>query len=149
MLKIFDNKIKHCLFCLLLTHHNTLGIILDKPLNIFQSIIQQFLYNSWLSTQMRLTVLWIWQGNKYTLGNPRERGHWGDPDADGRTILRWIFRKLEGVETGWSWLGIGTGGGHLWVRWWIFGFHKMRGISLLSTDPVSFSRRTLLHGVSK
>ena len=36
-----------------------------------------------------------------------------DPDADGRTILRWIFRKWEGVETGWSWLRIGTGGGQL------------------------------------
>ena len=31
--------------------------------------------------------------------------------------VRWIFRKLEGVVgTGWSWLRIGTGGGHLWVR---------------------------------
>jgi len=47
----------------------------------------------------------------------RERGHWGDQDIDGRIILRWIFRKLELVEgTGWSWLRIGTGGGHLWVR---------------------------------
>ena len=44
---------------------------------------------------------------------PRERGHWGHPDADGRTILRWIFRKWEGLETGWSWLRIGTVGGHL------------------------------------
>ena len=33
---------------------------------------------------------------------------------DGRIILRWIFRKGEGVVgTGWSWLRIGTGGGHL------------------------------------
>ena len=31
-------------------------------------------------------------------GNLREREHWGDPDADGRIILRWIFRKWEGVE---------------------------------------------------
>jgi len=47
----------------------------------------------------------------------RERGHWGDEDIDGRIILRWIFRKLEGVMgSGWSWLRIGTGGGHLWVR---------------------------------
>jgi hypothetical protein len=30
-------------------------------------------------------------------GNLRERGHWGDPDVDGRIILRWIFRKFEGV----------------------------------------------------
>ena len=50
-------------------------------------------------------------------GNLRERDHWGGPDADGRIILRWILRKWEGVErTGWSWLRIGTGGGHLWVR---------------------------------
>jgi hypothetical protein len=41
---------------------------------------------------------------KRPLGRPRHR--WG-------IILRWIFRKLEGVvETGWSWLRIGTGGGH-------------------------------------
>ena len=49
-------------------------------------------------------------------GNPRERDHWGDPapDVDGRIILRWIFRKWEGVvRSGWSWLRIGTGGGHL------------------------------------
>ena len=37
-------------------------------------------------------------------GNLRERDQWGDPDADGRIILRWIFRKWEGlVGTGWSW----------------------------------------------
>ena len=46
-------------------------------------------------------------------GNPRERGQWGDPDVDERIILRWICRKWEGVETGWGWLKIGTGGGHL------------------------------------
>jgi hypothetical protein len=38
--------------------------------------------------------------------------HWGDPDIDGRIILRWAFRKFEGVVgTGWSGLRIGTGGG--------------------------------------
>jgi len=47
-------------------------------------------------------------------GNLRERDRWGDPDADGKIILRWIFRKWEGVvRTGRSWLRIGTGGGHL------------------------------------
>jgi hypothetical protein len=47
-------------------------------------------------------------------GNLRERDHWGDPGVDERIILRWIFRKLEGVvRTGWSWLRIGTGGGNL------------------------------------
>ena len=44
---------------------------------------------------------------KRPLGRPRRR--WEE--------LRWIFRKLEGVVvTGWSWLRVGTGGGHLWVR---------------------------------
>jgi len=51
------------------------------------------------------------------VGKLEGKSHWGDQDVDGRIILRWIFRKLEGVvETGWSWLRIGTVGGHLWVR---------------------------------
>jgi len=38
-------------------------------------------------------------------------------DVDGRIILRWIFRKWDvGVRTGSSWLGTGTGAGHLWMR---------------------------------
>jgi hypothetical protein len=41
-------------------------------------------------------------------GSLREGDHWGDPDVDGRILLRGIFKKLEGVVgTGW------TGGGHL------------------------------------
>jgi len=36
-----------------------------------------------------------------------------------------IFRKWEGVVgTGWKWLRIGIGGGHLWIRWGTFGFQK-------------------------
>jgi len=29
-------------------------------------------------------------------GNLRERDHLEDPDIDGKIILRWIFRKLNG-----------------------------------------------------
>ena len=48
------------------------------------------------------------------VGKPDGRRPRGDPDVDGRIILRWIFRKWEGVvRTEWSWLRIGTGGGHL------------------------------------
>jgi hypothetical protein len=41
-------------------------------------------------------------------GNLRERDHLGDPDIDGRIILKWIFRKCDlCLRTGWSWLRIG------------------------------------------
>ena len=61
--------------------------------------------------------LWGYLKSTVFISKPRERGHWGDQDVDGRIILRWIFRKLEGVVgTGWCWLRIGTSGGHLWVR---------------------------------
>ena len=44
----------------------------------------------------------------------RKETTWGDQGVDGRVILRWIFRKWEGVAgTGWSWLRIGKGGGRL------------------------------------
>ena len=47
------------------------------------------------------------------MGKP-ERKHLGEPGLDGRGVLRLIFRNWDvGVWTGFSWLGIGTGGGHL------------------------------------
>ena len=55
--------------------------------------------------------------HRVLVGKPEEKRSLGRPDVDGRIILRWIFRKLEGVVgTGRSWLRIGTDGGHLWVR---------------------------------
>jgi hypothetical protein len=55
--------------------------------------------------------------HRVLVGKPEGKNHWGDQDVDGRIILRWIFRKLEGVEgTGSSWLRIGTDGGLLWVQ---------------------------------
>ena len=54
--------------------------------------------------------------HRVLVGKPEGKGHWGDPDIDGRIILRWIFRKWEGlVGTVWSWLRIGRGSRHLWV----------------------------------
>ena len=52
--------------------------------------------------------------HRVLVGKPEGMRPWGDPDVDGRIILRLIFRKWEGVVgTGWSWLRIATGGGHL------------------------------------
>jgi hypothetical protein len=64
-------------------------------------------------------------------GSLREGDRWGDPDVDGRIILRYIFRKWEGVVgTGWSGLRIRSGVGHLWVGTIMnFGVPLMRGIS--------------------
>ena len=48
------------------------------------------------------------------VGKPEEKRPLGRPRRRWEDILRWIFRKGEGVVgTGWSWLRIGTGGGHL------------------------------------
>ena len=69
-----------------------------------------------------------------------------------RPGLRWENNiKMDLREVGWGgtgsiWSRIRTGGGHLWMRWWTFGFHKLRGISWLAEDL--FSRKPLLHGVS-
>jgi hypothetical protein len=71
----------------------------------FKSFIKVIMFGVWERTEVCAGFWW---------GNLRERDHWGDPDVDGRIILRWIFRKWEGVVgTGWSWLRIGRGGGHL------------------------------------
>jgi len=46
--------------------------------------------------------------------NLREGDHLEDPGADGRIILRWIFRNWDGEAwIGLIWLWRGTGGGLL------------------------------------
>ena len=44
--------------------------------------------------------------HRVLVGKPEGKNQWGDLDIDGKIILRWIFGKWEGVETGWSWLRI-------------------------------------------
>ena len=52
--------------------------------------------------------------HRVLVGRPEGKIPLGRPRRDGGIILRWIFRKWAGVvRTGWSWLRIGTGGGHL------------------------------------
>jgi hypothetical protein len=54
-----------------------------------------------------------------------------------------------GVWTGSSWLRIGTGGGHFCECGYEPSGAIKCGELLTSLQAVSFSRRTLLHGVSK
>ena len=52
--------------------------------------------------------------HRFLVGKPEGKRPLGRPRRRWEVILRWIFRKWEGVMgTGWSWLRIGTGGGHL------------------------------------
>ena len=52
--------------------------------------------------------------HRVLVGKPEGKRPVGRPRLDGRIILKWIFRKWEEVVgTGWSWLRIGTDGGHL------------------------------------
>jgi hypothetical protein len=50
---------------------------------------------------------------RFLLGKPEGKNQLGDPGVDGR-ILGWIFRKwYVGVCTGFGWLKIEKGDGHL------------------------------------
>jgi hypothetical protein len=63
------------------------------------------------SRRMRWANMWRVWGRKEGCtgcwwGNLRQRGHWGDPDVEGRIILRGMFRKLSGL---WGLDGVGSG----------------------------------------
>jgi len=64
------------------------------------------------------------------------------------TFYWFKYSNYKYIWTGLGWPWIETGGGHLWVRWWAFGFREMRGIFVTGCKPVSCSRRTVHHGVS-
>jgi hypothetical protein len=57
------------------------------------------------------------RGEEYTgfwWENLWERDQLGDPDVDGKIVLRWIYKKWDtDVWTGSSWLRIGTRGGRV------------------------------------
>jgi len=47
-------------------------------------------------------------------GNVKDGDHLEDRGADGKILLKWIFKEWDGVAwTGLIWLRVGTGGGLL------------------------------------
>jgi hypothetical protein len=117
-----------------LPHHSPK--VRERGLNLKKcvcNIKRSILHNEELSDLYSLpNIVWVvksrrirWAGHVARMGEGRVvcrvlvgklegNGPLGDPDVDGRIILRYIFRKLEGIlRTGWSWFRTGTGGGHL------------------------------------
>jgi hypothetical protein len=53
-------------------------------------------------------------------------------------VLGWILERWDGVMlTALVWLRIWTGGGLLWIRCWIFGFHKLLGSYRVASQLVA------------
>jgi hypothetical protein len=53
--------------------------------------------------------------HRVLVGKPEGKRARGGPDVGGRRIFRWSIRKwdVQVVGTGWRWLRVGRGGGHL------------------------------------
>ena len=50
---------------------------------------------------------------KVLVGKPEEKRSLGRPRHRWEVNIKMDLREMGGVETGWSWLRTGTGGGHL------------------------------------
>jgi hypothetical protein len=76
---------------------------------------------------------------RVSVGKPEGGSHLEDRGVGGKIILKRILEKWDvGERTESIWLRIGTGGGCLWMRYWIFELYKMRGIYWFAEDLLDF-----------
>jgi hypothetical protein len=55
--------------------------------------------------------------HRVLVGKPEGKTPLGRPKCRWKNIIKMDFQEVgRVVGTGWSWLRIGTGSGHLWVR---------------------------------
>ena len=55
--------------------------------------------------------------HRVLVGKPEGKNHWGRPRRRWEDNIKMDLQEVGAVVgTGWSWLRIGTDGGHLWVR---------------------------------
>jgi len=89
---------------------------------------------------------WVY---RVVVGKQEGKNHCGNLGVDGLILFGWISRRWDvGIWTGLSCTMIETYGGSCECGNEPSGFVKC-GEFLTSCKPVSFSRRTLHHGVSK
>ena len=63
--------------------------------------------------------------HRVLVGKPEGKSPLGRPRHTWEDNIKMDLQEVwEVVGTGWSWLRIGRGGGHLWVLWGTFGFQK-------------------------
>jgi len=81
-----------------------LNVTLSAPCNIFFKLHLLKLtgeHGGFCSTYGLSCLFWVEESkseNLHSAKNWQGRGHLEDPSADGRKILKWIFKKWEGID---------------------------------------------------
>jgi hypothetical protein len=86
----------------------------------------------------------------YLVGNLEGRDHSEDLGIDEKNSITMDLREVGWEDVQWIHLAQDcTSCGILWTRQWKIGLHKKAGNFLTSWVTISFSRGTVLHGVSQ
>ena len=107
---------------------------------------QQVFKSSYSVSHVLCTRIWTYclcyfQAYGVFIGRSERKRPLGRPSGRWEDNIKMHLQEVVGESlAGLLWLRIRTGGGRLRIRWWNFGFHKMRGISWLA-EEVSTSQK--------